>query len=68
MPINKKDFFQSKYEYYKDFSFWVIVFSCLASVSYFISDCQLFGRFATETVIPRGMSLIPTIIYAIVYF
>lgn len=68
MPIDKKDFFQSKYEYYKDFSFWVIVFSCLASVSYFISDCQLFGRFATETVIPRGMSLIPTIIYAIVYF
>lgn len=68
MPIDKKDFFQSKYEYYKDFCFWVIIFSCIASISYFISDCQLFGRFATETIIPRGMSLIPAIIYAIVYF
>ena len=46
--INKNDFYQSKYEYYKHFSFWVVVVSSLTSITYFVSDCQLFGRFAIE--------------------
>ena len=61
--INKNDFYQSKYEYYKHFSFWVVVVSSLTSITYFVSDCQLFGRFAIETLVPRTIILIPMIIY-----
>ncbi|MBQ3543686.1 MAG: GGDEF domain-containing protein [Lachnospiraceae bacterium] len=61
--IDKEDFYQSKYDYYKQFSFWVIVFSSLASITYFISDCQLFDRFAIETLLPRTIIIIPMLIY-----
>lgn len=63
--IDKNDFYQSKYDYYQRFSFWVIVFSSLASITYFVSDCQLFGRFAIETLLPRTIILIPMMIYII---
>ena len=63
--INKEDFFQSKYEYYRQFSFWVIVVASLSSITYFVSDCQLFGRFAIETLLPRTIILIPMVLYVI---
>lgn len=65
--VDKDDFYQSKYEYYKKFSFLVVVFSALASTTYFISDCQLFGRFAIETLIPRTIILVPMVIYIFLY-
>lgn len=65
--IDKNDFYQSKYDFYKKFTFWVVIFSCLASTTYFISDCQLFGRFAEETLIARMNILIPMLIYIIIY-
>lgn len=65
--INKEDFYQSKYEYYKKLTFWVVIFSCLASTTYFVSDCQLFGRFATETLFPRMNILIPMLLYIFVH-
>ena len=34
----------------------------LASVTYFVSDCQLFGRFAWETLLPRTFILLPMLI------
>ena len=61
--IDKEDFYQSKYEYYRHFSFWVVVVASLASITYFISDCQLFGRFAIETLLPRTIILIPMVLY-----
>lgn len=61
--IDKADFYQSKYEYYKHFSLWVVVVSSLASIAYFVSDCQLFGRFAIETLLPRTIILIPMTMY-----
>ncbi len=67
LSMNKTDFFQSKYEYYREFSLWVTVFSCIASVSYFISDCQIFGRFAYETLIPRCMAFVTMFIFIIIY-
>lgn len=57
--INKSEFYQSKYDFFKIFCIAVVVVSCLASTTYFISDCQLFGRFATETLLPRMNILIP---------
>lgn len=66
-PSERRDFFQNKYEYYRVFSLWVIIFSCLASVTYFVSDCQIFGRFAYETLIPRCMALIEIMLYVVLY-
>lgn len=67
MREGKRDFYQSKYTFYRQFSFWVCVFSCLASVTYFVSDCQLFGRFAWETLLPRSIILLPMLGYIAVY-
>lgn len=58
-------FLQSKYDYYRTFNKWVVILSCLASVTYFASDCQLFGRFAWETLLPRTFILIPMLLFII---
>ncbi len=36
-------------------------------MTYFVSDCQLFGRIAWETMLPRFIILVPMIIYLILY-
>lgn len=56
---NRLGFYQSKYEYYKNFMRGLIIVSSMAYIAFFLTDCQLFGRFATETVIPRLFILIP---------
>lgn len=66
--IDKKDFYQSKYDFYRRFSFWVCVLSCLVSTTYFVSDCQLFGRMAWETLLPRTIILVPMALYIWIYF
>lgn len=62
----KKKFYQSKYSYYRKFNNWVILVASLASVTYFVSDCQLFGRFAWETLLPRTFILLPMLIFLLV--
>ncbi len=62
----KKHFLQSKFMYYRKFNFFAILFSALGSTTYFISDCQLFGRFAWETLFPRLFILIPLIAFVII--
>lgn len=59
------NFFQSKYEYYKSFNLRMITVTSLAYLSFFITDCQIFGRFAYETVPARFAVLIPFLIYLI---
>lgn len=59
----KQDFLQSKYEYYRTYNTYAVIVACLASITYFISDCQLFGRFAWETLLPRCFILIPLAIF-----
>ncbi|NLG03269.1 MAG: GGDEF domain-containing protein [Clostridia bacterium] len=64
--LDKKDkeaFYQSQYNYYQRFNLMVVIVACLASTTYFISDCQLFDRFAFETILPRFAILIPLLIY-----
>ncbi|MBR1623963.1 MAG: GGDEF domain-containing protein [Pseudobutyrivibrio sp.] len=39
----------------------------LLEITYFVSDCQLFGRFATETLIPRLAILLPMLIFWLLY-
>ena len=52
-------FYQSKYEYFRRVSFMAAVITAFAEITYFITDCQIFGRFAWETLIPRFSILIP---------
>jgi diguanylate cyclase (GGDEF)-like protein len=58
-------YLQSKFEYYRSFNMWFIIVACLSSVTYFVSDCQIFGRFAWETLFARTFIIIPMIIYLI---
>lgn len=59
----RQEFYQSKYEYYRLYSLFVIIGVCVASTSYWLSDCELFGRIAWETLIPRTIILVPMFIY-----
>ena len=49
----RKQFFQAKFDYYEDVFRWVVILICLAEVSYFVTDCQIFGRMAWEVLFPR---------------
>lgn len=62
----RREFFQSKYEYYKSFNAQMIIVSVLAYISFFVTDCSIFGRFSYETVLPRTIIIIPFIIYTII--
>ena len=62
--FNLQDFYQSKYDYYKKFTYYVIICAALASITYFVSDCQLFGRFARVTLIPRTIILLPLALFS----
>ncbi|MBR5799114.1 MAG: GGDEF domain-containing protein [Lachnospiraceae bacterium] len=61
--MDKKDFYQSKYDYYSRFAYLVVVMACLFAPTFFVSDCQLFGRFASETVLPRLIIWIPMLLF-----
>ncbi|MCR4843159.1 MAG: GGDEF domain-containing protein [Eubacterium sp.] len=60
-----EDFYQSKFNYYRYVSFYSAVLSVLMETLYFVTDCQIFGRFATETLIPRFSVLIPMLLLII---
>lgn len=62
----RKAFLQSKFDYYRKINTYTVILSCLASITYFISDCQLFGRFAQETLIPRFSILIPMMLFILI--
>lgn len=64
--IDAQDFYQSKYDFYRRFSFWTTVFTAVGMLAYFVSDCQLFGRFAWETLPARVFCLIPLLIFILV--
>ncbi|MCQ2594136.1 MAG: GGDEF domain-containing protein [Treponemataceae bacterium] len=64
--LTKEDrdkFYQSKYDYFRKMAEWTIIVSVLASTTYWVSDCQLFGRLARETFFPRFFMLIPLCLY-----
>jgi diguanylate cyclase (GGDEF)-like protein len=58
-------YLQSKFDYYRSYNMWFIIIACLSSVTYFVSDCQIFGRFAWETLFARTFIIIPMIMYLI---
>ena len=62
---DRKRFFQSKYDYYKRFNIRMITVSTLAYLSFFVTDCDIFGHFAFETLLSRAIVIVPFILYLI---
>lgn len=52
-------FFQSKYDYYRTFNLCMAIVSVIAYLSYFFTDCGIFGRFSYETLLSRIIIVIP---------
>lgn len=60
----KRDaFYQSKYDYYKVFNRGVLIISVVAYLSFFATDCGIFGRFAHETLLSRMIVILPLLFY-----
>ncbi|MBO6127393.1 MAG: GGDEF domain-containing protein [Pseudobutyrivibrio sp.] len=57
------DFYQSKFEYYRNVSGYSAMLIALLEMTYFVTDCQIFGRFAYETLVPRFFIAIPLLIF-----
>jgi len=63
--IERKEFYQSKYEYYAAFMRRLVIVSFLTYMCFFVVDCLATGQFSYRTVITRGISIIPFLIYLI---
>lgn len=61
----KENFYQSKYDYYRVFNTGLIIVATIVYLSYFFTDCGIFGRFAYETVFSRLLILVPFFAYLI---
>ncbi len=63
----RRAFYQSKYEYYRSFNLYVVVVSVCAYLSFFLTDCELYGRFAYETLLSRIIVILPLIGYLLLH-
>ncbi|MBE5865370.1 MAG: GGDEF domain-containing protein [Lachnospiraceae bacterium] len=59
----RREFYQSKYDYYSSFNTRMVVVSVLAYLTFFFTDCGIFGRFAYETLLSRTIVIIPFLGY-----
>ncbi len=60
-------FYQSQYDYYKSFNRAVLLISTVAYLSFFFTDCGIFGRFAHETLLSRLIVIVPLFIFLYLY-
>ena len=51
--MDKQNFYQEKYEYYRTLNLWAVFGISIPSIGYFFSDCYLLGGFSTETLISQ---------------
>lgn len=63
--ISQEEFYQSKYDYYRLMSIWAVCISAVSNCFYWISDCQLFGRIAYETILARVFMTILVPVYLV---
>ena len=61
--MSKQEFYQAKYEYYRSMNMCVVIAACVLSVAYFFSDCYLFGRFTTATLLARMAIILPFLVF-----
>ena len=64
---NRSLFYQSKYDYYKNFMKGLIIVSSMAYITFFLTDCQIFGRFSWETLLSRLIIILPLLCYLLMY-
>ena len=68
IPKEKKgDFYQSKYDHFKNLTLWVVTVSCIVEMTFFVSDCSAVLGFSKDTFLPRFAVLIPLILYLIAF-
>ena len=68
LPRDKRiEFYQAKYDYYKSFNRILMIVATLTYLSFFITDCGIFGRFAYESILPRAIIVIPIFIFLYMY-
>ena len=46
--MDKQNFYQEKYEYYRTLNLWAVVGISIPSIGYFFSDCYLLGGFSAD--------------------
>ncbi len=63
----REEFYQAKYDYYKGFNRGVLVISVVAYLSFFATDCGIFGRFAYETLLSRFIAIVPLMVFLYLY-
>jgi diguanylate cyclase (GGDEF)-like protein len=59
----RKDYLQTKYEYYYKFNLWTIICATLVDVCSIVSDGVIIGGFPYETLLNRFWILIPLMIF-----
>lgn len=61
--MSRQEFYQAKFEYYRDMNFWMIVAVGIFSIGYFFSDCYLLGKMTMVTLLPRMVILLPLAVF-----
>lgn len=64
----RKRFCQSKYDYYRSFNTGLMIVSVVSYLTFFFTDCGIFGRFAYETLLPRSIIIIPFALFLFMEF
>ena len=68
IPKEKRsDFYQCKYDHFKNLTVWVILIACIIEMTFFISDCSAVLGISTETIKTRFLIVAPLILYLIVF-
>lgn len=63
----RKKFYQSKYDYYRKVNRTLLVVAVLTYLLFYATDCAIYARLATETMLPRLIIIIPAIIFLVMY-
>ena len=63
----RKEFYQSQYDYYKSFNCRLLIVSTIAYLTFFFTDCGIFGRFAYETLLSRLIVIVPLLCFLYLY-
>ena len=65
---DKRDaFYQDKYDYYKKVNRALLIVAALAYISFFVTDCAIYERFAWETLVSRIAIVVPLVAFLILY-
>lgn len=64
--MKNREFYQSKFEYYRVMNMWIVIACCISSLFYVISDWYIFGQINTRTVPARMAILVPFSLFMLV--